>query len=264
MVSEKQESLLSVDDAADSIGVTKQTVTRLIREEKLPAQKVGNKWVLREEALRDYMRDNNLVPEPEDHGCLMSEKPGIVALSFFSGALGLDLGMEAAGIEPLLYCENDRKCRMTIQAMRPQGALIGDINQYSATEILRMAGLESDAKVDVMFGGPPCQAFSTAGARRAFDDARGNVFLKYLELASEIKPTYLVIENVRGLLSAPYAVERHGQPVKGGALHVILRKLEEAGYSVSFNLYNAANFGAPQIRERVVLIGKRGESKAPY
>ena len=264
MVSEKKESLLSVDDAADSIGVTKQTVTRLIREEKLPAQKVGNKWVLREEALRDYMRDNNLVPEPKDHGCLMSEKPGIVALSFFSGALGLDLGMEAAGIEPLLYCENDRKCRMTIQAMRPQGALIGDINQYSATEILQMAGLESDAKVDVMFGGPPCQAFSTAGARRAFDDARGNVFLKYLELASEIKPTYLVIENVRGLLSAPYAVERHGQPVKGGALHVILRKLEEAGYSVSFNLYNAANFGAPQIRERVVLIGKRGESKAPY
>lgn len=264
MVSEKQESLLSVDDAADSIGVTKQTVTRLIREEKLPAQKVGNKWVLREEALRDYMRDNNLVPEPKDHGCLMSEKPGIVALSFFSGALGLDLGMEAAGIEPLLYCENDRKCRMTIQAMRPQGALIGDINQYSATEILQMAGLESDAKVDVMFGGPPCQAFSTAGARRAFDDARGNVFLKYLELASEIKPTYLIIENVRGLLSAPYAVERHGEPVKGGALHVILRKLEEAGYSVSFNLYNAANFGAPQIRERVVLIGKRGESKAPY
>ena len=62
--------------------------------------------------------------------------------------------MEAAGIEPLLYCENDRKCRMTIQAMRPHGALIGDINQYSATEILQMAGLESDAKVDVMFGGP--------------------------------------------------------------------------------------------------------------
>ncbi|MFR5091063.1 MAG: DNA cytosine methyltransferase [Adlercreutzia equolifaciens] len=81
-----------------------------------------------------------------------------------------------------------------------------------------------------------------------------------------MKPTYLVIENVRGLLSAPYAVERHGQPVKGGALHVILRKLEEAGqYSVvSFDLCDAANFGAPQIRERVVLIGKRGESKAPY
>ena len=99
MVSEEQESLLSVDDAADSIGVTKQTVTRLIREEKLPAQKVGNKWVLREEALRDYMQNNNLVPEPKDHECLMGEKPGIVALSFFSGALGLDLGMEAAGID---------------------------------------------------------------------------------------------------------------------------------------------------------------------
>lgn len=103
----------------------------------------------------------------------MSEKPGIVALSFFSGALGLDLGMEAAGIEPLLYCENDRKCRMTIQAMRPQGALIGDINQYSATEILQMAGLESDAKVDVMFAGPPLPGFQHGWARDVRLTTRG-------------------------------------------------------------------------------------------
>ncbi|MCI8425481.1 MAG: DNA cytosine methyltransferase [Adlercreutzia sp.] len=258
------EELLSVEDAADKLGVTKQTVTRLIREEKMPAQKVGNQWVLYAKALQAYLDENNLVPEPKDHGRVSDDIPDIVALSFFSGALGLDLGMEEAGISPVLYCENDRKCRMTIQACRPDVALIGDINEYTAADILKQAGLPEGAHVDVMFGGPPCQAFSTAGARRAFDDARGNVFLKYLELAAEIRPTYLVIENVRGLLSTPYPLEEGGPSVKGGALRLILKHLEEAGYTVAFNLYNAANFGAPQIRERVVLIAKRGSEKVPY
>lgn len=266
------DTLLSVDAAADALGVTKQTVTRLIREKALPAERVGNKWVLYADDLDAYLEENNLVPEPKDHG--RREAPGsadndptassLVALSFFSGALGLDLGMEEAGIHPLLFCENDRKCRMTIQACRPNAALIGDINNYTAADILRQAGLPEGAKVDIMFGGPPCQAFSTAGARRAFDDARGNVFLKYLELAAEIRPTYLVIENVRGLLSTPYPLEEGGMPVKGGALRLILDHLERAGYTVSFNLYNAANFGAPQIRERVVLIGKLGNKKVAY
>lgn len=257
--------LLSVEDAASVIGVTKQTVTRLIRSGQLPAQKVGNKWVLQSEDLESYLKDNNLVPEPCDHKrCNEMETPDIVALSFFSGALGLDLGMETAGIKPVLLCENDRKCRMTIQAMRPDIALIGDIGNYSAAEVLEMAGLDERAHVDVMFGGPPCQAFSTAGARRAFNDARGNVFLKYLDLVAEIKPIYVVIENVRGLLSTPYPEKEGGESVKGGALRLVLKRLKAAGYAVSFNLYNAANFGAPQIRERIILIGKLGKDKVPY
>lgn len=176
----------------------------------------------------------------------------------------MDLGMEQAGIKPILLCENDRKCRMTIQSERPEAALIGDINSYTPEDIMKMAGLKLGDRVDVIFGGPPCQAFSTAGARRAFDDVRGNVFLKYIEIIAAIKPTYVVIENVRGLLSTPFPVEDGGAPVKGGALKLVLGKLEEAGYSVSFNLYNAANFGAAQIRERVVLIGKLGSKRVAY
>lgn len=257
-------SLLSVDEAADVLGVTKQTVTRLIRNNQLSAEKVGNKWILDQDALDTYLSDNNLVPEPKDHKRLSNNKEDIVALSFFSGALGLDLGMERAGIKPILLCENDRKCRMTIQSERPDAALIGDINAYSSEQIMNMAGLELGDHVDVVFGGPPCQAFSTAGARRAFDDARGNVFLKYLDIVSDIKPTYVVIENVRGLLSTPFPVEEGGEPQKGGAMKMVLSKLEASGYSVSFNLYNAANFGAAQIRERVVLIGKLGDAKVDY
>ncbi len=252
----------SVSEAARIVGVTPQTITKGVRSGEIKAEKVGRSWVIRRDEVESYLTKNNLAPEPEDHP-IIEKQPGPVALSFFSGALGLDLGMEKAGIRASLLCENDRKCRMTIDSTRPKPALIGDVTKYSSAEIFKMAGIK-DGHVDVMFGGPPCQAFSTAGARRAFDDARGNVFLKYIELAAEIKPTYLVIENVRGLLSTAYPLESGGMPVKGGALRVILNRLKKAGYTVSFNLYNAANFGAPQIRERVVLIGKLGKDKVGY
>lgn len=83
-------------------------------------------------------------------------------------------------------------------------------------------------------------------------------------MVEKIRPTYVVIENVRGLLSAPYPYKDIEQPIKGGALCVILDRLKEAGYTISFELYNAANYGAPQIRERVVMIGKLGNEKVSY
>ena len=78
------------------------------------------------------------------------------------------------------------------------------------------------------------------------------------------KPTYVVIGNVRGLLSTPFKYKDIEEPIKGGAMMIILDKLKEIGYTVSFNLYNAAYFGAPQIRERVVIIGKLGGGKVSY
>lgn len=254
--------LISADDVSRVLGVSRPTVTRLVRTGELHGDRVGRQWVFDQSELESYMAKSNLVAEPSDHA-LLEEVDGPVALSFFSGALGLDLGMERAGIRARLLCENDRKCRMTIQSTRPGAALVGDISKLTADRALEMAKIE-DGHVDVMFGGPPCQAFSTAGARRAFDDARGNVFLKYLDLVNDIKPTYVVIENVRGLLSTAYPVESGGAPVRGGALRIVLNRLERAGYAVSFNLYNAANFGAPQIRERVVLIGRLGKRKVAY
>lgn len=208
-----------------------------------------------------YLADNNLAKAPSDHPRRDGEEPAITAVSYFSGAMGLDLGMEQMGIKALLLCENDLKCRMTIDSNRPDAALLGDINAVTADDVFRMAKISRERGVDVMFGGPPCQAFSTAGARRAFNDARGNVFLKYLDLAGEIRPKYLVIENVRGLLSTAYPTVEGGEPVRGGALRIVLDKLAAMGYAVSFNLYNAANFGAPQIRERVVIIAKRDVTK---
>lgn len=196
-------------------------------------------------------------------------------LSFFSGALGLDLGLEAAGFEPLLACEVNKHCIETIKNNKPNLPIIGDIRDYSVTEILDIAGIDITEPVDLIVGGPPCQAFSTAGSRKSFEDERGNVFLKYLEIATEISPKYIVIENVRGLLSAPLKHRPHSQRGEdfpsldsdeeaGGALAYIIKYLEAKGYCISFNLYNSANYGSPQVRERVVIIASKNGKRVPF
>ena len=256
--------LLTVQDVANELKVTPQYVRKQIREEKLYADRIGSQWLIRSNYVKEYVATYDVSIEPDDHQRLSDNIPNIVALSFFSGAMGLDIGMENAGIKAVLSCEFNKYCRMTIAKNKPDMALIGDINKYSAEEILKLAKVPKGKKVDVIFGGPPCQAFSTAGARRAFNDDRGNVFLRYIKIIEDILPTYVVIENVRGLLSAPYPYGEIEEPIKGGAMCLILDRLKKAGYTLSFELYNTANFGAPQIRERVVIIGKLGNKKVPY
>ncbi|WP_373802638.1 DNA cytosine methyltransferase [Bacteroides heparinolyticus] len=256
--------LLTVQEVANKLKVTPQYVRKLIGEEKLNATRIGSQWVVSPCDLNKYIVENDIMIEPDDHERLDDAIPDIVALSFFSGAMGLDIGMKNGGIQALLACEFNKHCRTTIAKNDPNIALIGDINKYEAEDILKFAKIPEGRKVDVIFGGPPCQAFSTAGARRALNDERGNVFLRYIDIVEKIHPTYVVIENVRGLLSAPYPYGDVEEPIKGGALCIILDRLKAAGYTISFELYNAANFGAPQIRERVVMIGKLGNEKVPY
>lgn len=257
-------NLLTMQEVADYLKVTPQYARKLIKEEKLLATRLGKQWVVNSDDLKRYIKEYNVIIEPDDHARTATEIPEIVALSFFSGAMGLDIGMSNGGIHAMLACEFNKYCRMTIAQNEPEMALIGDINKYEPEEILKLAGVPEGRKVDVIFGGPPCQAFSTAGARRALNDERGNVFLRYISVVEKIKPTYVVIENVRGLLSAPYPYLDVTEPIKGGALCVILDRLKAAGYTISFELYNAANFGAPQIRERVVMIGKLGGEKVSH
>lgn len=257
-------NLLTAGEVAKKLKVTVQSVRLLIKNGMLNAERVGNQWLISIEDLNEYIEKYEVIIEPDDHERLSDEIPQIVALSFFSGAMGLDIGMKNGGIDALLACEFNKACRMTIAKNNPEIGLIGDITEFTAKEILKMAKIPEGRKVDVIFGGPPCQAFSTAGNRKAFNDERGNVFLKYLSIISDIKPTYVVIENVRGLLSTPFKYKDIEEAIKGGAMMIILDKLKEMGYTVSFNLYNAACFGAPQIRERVVIIGKLGEDKVSY
>ena len=180
------DTLLTVQETAQKLKVTPQYARKLIKEEKLNATRIGTQWVVKPEDLEAYIVNNNVVIEPDDHERLTDDIPEIVALSFFSGAMGLDIGMANGGINALLACEFNKYCRMTIEKNEPEIALIGDINKYEPDEILRLAKIPKGRKVDVIFGGPPCQAFSTAGARKALDDERGNVFLRYIDIIKKI------------------------------------------------------------------------------
>ena len=266
--------MLSVNNVALQLKVSDQHIRSLLRKGELKAEMVGKQWIIHQESVDQYIKEYNIEIEPDDHPRKNDNLPKITALSFFSGAMGLDIGMERGGIQTLLACEFDKACRFTINKNKPDVALIGDITQYSADDVLAYAKIPAGHKVDVIYGGPPCQAFSTAGKRKGFDDCRGNVFLKYLEIVTGILPRYVVIENVRGLLSAdfPYSddltyeecINSNVKPIKGGALLYVMKTLRVAGYTMAFELYNAANFGSPQIRERVVMIAHHGKSKVPY
>lgn len=269
-------NLLSTLDVSNRLQCSEQYARKLMREGRITAERVGSTWAVRESALEAYQNDEvAFVGTVADHPIASKRREGAVALSFFSGAMGLDLGLERSGIAPILACEFDKACRATIQINRPEIALLGDINEYDAAQVREVAGLGRNQQIDLVAGGPPCQAFSSAGQRRGFEDARGNVFLKYVALAMELRPRILVIENVRGLLSAPLRHRPHEQRGKGfpalteaeqpgGALRYIVDLLENEGYGVSFNLYNAANFGAPQSRERIILVASRNGSRAPF
>jgi DNA (cytosine-5)-methyltransferase 1 len=265
--------VLTVKDIAIKLNASEQHIRGLIRSNILTGTRIGRQWVVQPKDFSRFLKNSNFQEAPIDHPRKTTRIPKIKALSFFSGAMGLDLGLEKAGIKVILACEFDKACRKTIEANRPELALLGDIWDYSADDILKAAGLEKKDDVELIVGGPPCQSFSTAGARRGFKDDRGNALLKYISLILEIRPRYAVIENVRGLLSAPLSHRPHSERTKGklsieelpgGALMHVLKILRKDGYSVSFNLYNAANFGSPQTRERVVIICHREGEKVPY
>ena len=169
----------------------------------------------------------------------------LTSLSFFSGCLGLDLGLEKAGIHQLLACDFDKHCRNTISANRPDIPVIDDLNNFEADDIRKIAGLKKNQRPTLIVGGPPCQAFSTAGKRQAFTDPRGNVFLKYIQLIEDLQPDYAVIENVRGLLSAALKHRSHDERGKdfppltddelpGGALFYVLNWLNKIGVFLGY------------------------------
>lgn len=189
------------------------------------------------------------------------------AISLFTGAMGLDLGLEKCGILTRVCVEKDKHCCETIRVNKPGlPVLEKGIEDVSSEEILEAAGMKRK-DVFLIVGGPPCQAFSTAGSRKSLQDIRGNCILEFVKKVTEIKPQYFIMENVRGLLSA--AIDPDGDKPKnreneaGSVLTYILTLFKEAGYTVSFALLDAANYGVPQMRERVVFFGNKGEKRIP-
>ncbi len=167
----------------------------------------------------------------------------LTSVSLFSGCMGLDLGLEAAGIETVACVESDAVCRETIRVNRPEIPCLPDVCAVTGAELERTVS----KPIDVMVGGPPCQSFSTMGHRAALADGRGRLIMQYLRLLGEIRPRVFALENVVGLLYA----ERNGRPL----LPWLVAQFEKLGYTVGWWKLDATDYGSPQMRQRIIVVG---------
>lgn len=185
----------------------------------------------------------------------MSNSDGLKVISLFSGAGGMDIGFKAAGFEIAVCVESDPACADTLRRNMPTvPVLVGDIRNITTIDILRAARLKP-LEAALVVGGPPCQPFSLAGKREGLFDPRGTLFMEFVRVIREAVPAGFVMENVKGLLNWN----------KGQAMETILSEFSKPfdinkstlQYTVVHRCLNAVNFGVPQQRERVFIIGSR-------
>ncbi|MGQ7685892.1 DNA (cytosine-5-)-methyltransferase [Streptococcus suis] len=162
-------------------------------------------------------------------------------LDLFAGIGGFRLGMERAGHECVGFCEIDQFARKSYKAIHDTE---GEFEFHDITRVTDESVREI-GRVDVICGGFPCQAFSIAGKRAGFEDTRGTLFFEIARFASILRPKYLFLENVTGLLNHD----------NGNTFETILGALDELGYDAEWQVFNSKNFGVPQNRERVFIIG---------
>lgn len=171
----------------------------------------------------------------------------LTAIDLFSGAGGLSEGFRQAGFDILAANDFDEFSESTFRLNHPQAVFLsGRIEDITADDFLTVAGLEK-GQLDVLLGGPPCQAFSVYNHQRGMHDDRSGLFREYLRLVEGLEPRFVVMENVTGILS-----------VSGGhAVDEIVQSLEHLGYHVERRTLKAEEYGVPQERRRVFFIGTR-------
>ena len=187
----------------------------------------------------------------------MPTKEELRAISLYTGAGGLDFGFEAAGFGTSVAVECDPGACRAIRRNRPQWRLLdGDIHGLSSDEILAAGGLEP-GEADVLIGGPPCQPFSKSsywmrGDALRLDDPRSDTLGAFLRVLRDTRPKTFLLENVYGLV---YKGKDEGLRHLLGGIDAINREIG-TNYRVAWKLLNAADFGVPQLRERVFLVGE--------
>ena len=206
--------------------------------------------------------ENNSPAWPDKFGSAIkkwlidNKAPNIKTLSLFSGAGGLDIGFADVGFDIVGSVEIERKFCDTLELNSGKGKRFNnskvhcvDIRKLSSTGL---------GKIDFIIGGPPCQTFSAAGRRAngvlGTSDARGVLFKEYVRLLKELSPKGFLFENVYGIIGA-----QNGEPWKE-----IRKAFSEAGYRLFYRIVDAADYGAPQHRERLLIVGlKEGLFKFP-
>jgi DNA (cytosine-5)-methyltransferase 1 len=177
------------------------------------------------------------------------QKRKLASIELFAGAGGLALGLEKAGFDAVALIEFDKTAAGTLRENRKKWNVINeDIANISCLDLKKYFGLKR-GQLDLLSGGPPCQAFSYAGKRLGLEDARGTLFYHYAVFLRKLQPKVFLFENVRGLLA-------HN---RGTTYDTIFDILSAEGYTIQKKILNAWHYGVPQKRERLVLIGIRND-----
>ena len=241
---------LTISETAKLLNKSTKTLRRWDEEGKLSAvrEPISNYRVYKKSEVEILFADflnNDIQDEVSNY---VQPENEYYVLELFAGGGGLAVGMEKAGLKCVALNEIDKHACETLRKNRPNwNVLEGDIKNFDFSEYYN--------KVDVVTGGFPCQAFSYAGKRLGFEDARGTLFYEFARVVKEVNPPICIGENVKGLLN-----HDNGNTLKG-----MISILDEIGYNViPVEVLKAINYKVPQKRERLILVGIRKDIDLKY
>jgi DNA (cytosine-5)-methyltransferase 1 len=181
-------------------------------------------------------------------------KPTCVEL--FAGAGGMMLGLEDAGFQTLLANEVHQHPCMTLRRNFPSVPVVeGSIRDHTGLSLIEAAGYSADSfpEVDLVAGGPPCQGFSNAGLKDT-SDPRNTLVGDFLRIVADLRPRAFLLENVTGLITMH----------DGRLFENVLNQLDELGYKFHYSVLYAADYGVPQMRKRLIILGAREDTPPPH
>ncbi len=239
----------SLNEASEILGKSKETLRRWDRDGKLTAvrEPISQYRIYKKEQINTLLEQLSIDYEDSIDNSVKPIKEFKV-IELFAGAGGLAVGLEKSGIKCVALNEIDKWACQTLRENRPHwNVLEGDIKLYDFKKYHN--------NVDIVTGGFPCQAFSYAGKKLGFKDARGTLFYEFARVVKEVNPLICIGENVKGLLSHE----------KGKTIQGMISILDEIGYNVvPVKVLKAINYKVPQKRERVILVGVRKDIHLQY
>ena len=242
----KEKKEFTITEVSNILDVSVPRLLTWNRNGRLPYDKIKKgEFIYNREKLLQFDIAKEVFNSTWDEDIKIKPLRNYSAIELFAGAGGMALGLEEAGISNVLLNENDKYACATLRANRPKWNVIED-------SVENVSFLDYQGKVDIVTGGFPCQAFSSAGKKRGFEDTRGTLFFEFARCIQEVQPKIFVGENVKGLF-------HHDN---GNTLETIKETIKEIGYTlIDARVLKAMYFKVPQKRERLFLIGVRNDLK---